>query len=249
MVIGSPQCASETANSGTIVYIDGLNFYNAVRGTSNKWVDFGEIGRRLTASGDLLKCTKYFTAQISGKATEDPQSPQRHRLLIRAAQATEDVEVIEGKFQVPDHWRSLSKGRWPNLVRPEIPEEVISENADHFATHTERPWKVRVQLPQEKFTDVAIGVHLVRDLNQGRCSKAIVVTNDADLTPAIQLSVTDGFEVGVISPDRVVSRDLAGAASWSRPMRADLPEQCQLPGTVTASNGRQIHKPEAWRKV
>lgn len=249
MAIGSSTNIPEAAEGGTIVYIDGLNFYNAVRGTSNKWVDFGQIGRRLTPSSDILGGTKYFTAQISGKAAEDPQSPQRHRLLIRAAQATENVEVIEGKFQVPDAWRSLSKYQWPGLFRPEIPEEIIANNADHFATHQERPWKVRVQLPQEKFTDVAIGVHLVRDLNQGLASKAIVVTNDADLTPAIQLSVADGFEVGVISPDRVVSRDLAGAASWSRPMRADLPEQCQLPQMVIASNGRQINKPRAWSKT
>ena len=230
-----------------VVYIDGLNFYHAVRGTPFKWVDFAALAQKLVPRNASLVGAKYFTAQISGKAAEDPATPRRHRQLIRAVAATPGVEVIEGKFQVPDGWRSLSvKSNWPDIFRPRMPAQIITANPDHFDTHRVRPWKALVQLPQEKFTDVAIGAHLLRDFYREECTKAIVVTNDADLRPAIELAVQDGHDVGVISPDKRVSRDLDRVASWARPMQADLPEQCQMPDEVRSGN-RVISRPRAWK--
>ena len=97
-----------------VVYIDGLNFHSAVRGRPGaKWVDLRELSSRLIPGQGRLDRVKYFTAQISAKAAEDPASPGRQRLFIRAAKATPDVEVYEGKFQVPEAWRSISsKGQW-----------------------------------------------------------------------------------------------------------------------------------------
>ena len=45
---------------------------------------------------------------------------------------------------------------WEDRLRPPLPTEVLDDHGDHFATHDSRPRKARVELPQEKFTDVAI---------------------------------------------------------------------------------------------
>jgi hypothetical protein len=68
------------------VYVDGLNFYAAVKGRPDaKWVDLRQLAERLVPANDRLHAVKYFTSQTSAKAPEDPASPDRQRLFIRAA--------------------------------------------------------------------------------------------------------------------------------------------------------------------
>ncbi len=100
-----------------VVYVDGLNFYAAVRGRpATKWVDFGALASRLIPRDGTVKGVKYFTAQISEKAAENPDSPRRQRVFIRAVRAS-GIEVLEGKFKVPDDWRAISSaGGWPDRL-------------------------------------------------------------------------------------------------------------------------------------
>lgn len=240
--------AQPDAESWT-VYIDGLNFYAAVRGKpATKWVDFAALAARLVPSSEVAGRVKYFTAQISEKAAENADSPRRQRVFIRAVRAS-GVEVFEGKFKVPDDWREVSsKGDWPDRIRPSPPENMLRDFHEHFASHQIRPWKAMVELPQEKFTDVAIASHLIRDFYRGGCTKAIVVTNDSDLRPAIELVVGDGHHVGVFSPMSTVSRDLARVASWTKSIRPDLVGQCQMPDEIQVpGSSRVLSRPAAWR--
>ena len=71
-------------------------------------------------SAGTVSKVKYFTSQVSEKAAEDPDAPRRQRVLIRAVRAT-GVEVLEGKFKVPDDWRAISsKGDWEDRLRPPV---------------------------------------------------------------------------------------------------------------------------------
>ena len=64
-----------------IVYVDGLNFYAAVRGRpQEKWIDFGTLADRLVPRSGRVSQVKYFTSQISEKAAEDPGAPRRQRV-------------------------------------------------------------------------------------------------------------------------------------------------------------------------
>ena len=231
------------------LYIDGLNFYSAVRDRpAAKWVDFAALASRLVPHHGTVASVKYFTAQVSDKAAEDPGSPGRQRLLIRAVRAS-GVEVVEGKFKVPEGWRSISsRGDWEDRLRPPLPASVVRHFAAHFASHQARPWKARVELPQEKFTDVAIAAHLLRDFYRGDCSHAIVVSNDSDLRPAIELAVADGHHVGVFSPMGTVSRDLDRVASWATSIRPSVIAQCQMPDDVhVPGSTRILNRPAVWR--
>lgn len=237
------------AGGNWVVYIDGLNFYAAVRARPDtKWVHFGALAARLVPRAGIVSKVKYFTSQISAKAAEDSDAPRRQRVLIRAVRAT-GVEVLEGKFKVPDDWRAISsKGNWEDRLRPPPPAALLADFGAHFATHESRPWKARVELPREKFTDVAIASHLLRDFYRDACDCAIVVSNDSDLRPAIELAVEDGHHVGVFSPMGTVSRDLARVASWAKPMRAELVAQCQMPDEVhVPGSSRTVNRPALWK--
>ena len=242
--------SSEAATGANwIVYVDGLNFYSAVRNRpETKWVDFRALADRLVPRAGSVSKVKYFTSQISDKAAEDSDAPRRQRVLIRAVRAT-GVEVLEGKFKVPDDWRAISsRGNWEDRLRPPPPAEILDDYGAHFATHELRPWEALVELPQEKFTDVAIASHLLRDFYRGDCDRALVVSNDSDLRPAIELIVEDGHHVGVFSPMETVSRDLARVASWAKPIRAELLVQCQMPDEVRVpGSSRTLSRPALWK--
>ena len=232
-----------------VVYIDGLNFYAAVRCQPEaKWVDFGALADRLIPLAGAVDRVKYFTSQISEKTAEDSDAPRRQGLLIRAVRAT-GVEVFEGKFQVRDAWRAISAKRaWEDRLRPSPPGKMLQEFGWHFATHESRPWKARVTLPREKFTDVAIASHLLRDFYRGGCDHAIVVSNDSDLRPAIELAVGDGHHVGVFSPVATVSRDLAKVSSWAKPIRPELVAQCQMPDEIQVpGSSHTLNRPFVWK--
>ena len=237
------------ADANWIVYVDGLNFYAAVRDRpETKWIDFRALADRLVPSGGSVSEVKYFTSQISAKASEDSDAPRRQRVLIRAVRAT-GVEVLEGKFKVPDGWRAISsRGNWQDRLRPPLPPGVLNAFGAHFATHLSRPWKALVELPQEKFTDVAIATHLLRDYYRGTCDRALVVSNDSDLRPAIEAAVEDRHHVGVFSPMGTVSRDLARVASWAKSIRPELFLQCQMPDEVRVPGSTQIlSRPASWK--
>ena len=104
-----------------------------------------------------------------------------------------------------------------------------------------------VRTPEEKGSDVSLGAHLVRDALTGRCDKAIVVTNDSDLTEPIRMAVEEGVPVGVANPHRgATSRRLLQVASFEVPFRHRVVADCQLPTPVVTGRGRQVHKPREW---
>ena len=233
--------------SRTTVYVDGLNlYYGALRGTNYKWLDLKAFGQKLIPANDQLVTVKYFTAQISSKASEENGAPERHRVLIRAINATDGVEVFEGKFQVEPRWRSIAPNRtWYERLRP-APTRLTAWMLGRVEARSEQPTKVLVQIPEEKSTDVALAAHLVNDFHTKVCDRAIVVTNDGDLKIAIKLVVDAGHTVDVISPATTVNRELRNVATTARPLRREILPSCQMPDQVTLPNG-YLQRPEVWQ--
>ncbi|MDE0066987.1 MAG: NYN domain-containing protein [Acidimicrobiaceae bacterium] len=232
----------------TTVYVDGLNlYYGALRHTDYKWLDLAAFGRKLISASDQLVTVKYFTAQISSSASEDAKAPGRHRVLIRAIQATPGVEVFEGKFQVPLKWRSVApRLSWQDRFRPS-PNRMTAWMLDRSEARSERPLKVRVQVPEEKFTDVAMATHLVNDFHTKACDRAILVTNDGDLKIAVKLVVEAGHTVDVISPATSVNRELQREATSARPLRREILPSCQMQDRVALAKG-YVERPKVWKK-
>ena len=78
----------------TYIYIDGFNFYyGAVKGTSNKWVDFKALFSNILDPRHKILKIKYFTAHVSGKI--DPTQPIRQQSFLRALEKyIPEIEIV-----------------------------------------------------------------------------------------------------------------------------------------------------------
>ncbi|MEM7286414.1 MAG: NYN domain-containing protein [Actinomycetota bacterium] len=229
-----------------VVYIDGLNLYgSALKGSTHKWVDLMGVAATLVPGGAELVAVKYFTADLLPYVSEDPDTPRRQRVYLKALKAT-GVDVRRGTFMQSTEFRTVSENEsWAVRVVPGL-DPALADALDAAEEGAVRPWKVRVRLPEEKFTDVALGVELVDDFHNDVCEVAVLVTNDADLRPAVAKVVEQGHEVGVFSPASTVSKHLSRAASWSRPIRDNLLATHQLPDIVRV-DGSQFERPRVWK--
>lgn len=94
---------------------------------------------------------------------------------------------------------------------------------------------------------MALATHLLLDAIDDRFEAALVLTNDSDFVEPITI-VRTRFRrrVIVISPDTVVAKMLARAASYARPLDQRLLATSQLAEVVVDHEGRAIRRPDAW---
>lgn len=211
------------------VYIDGFSFYYACFSGRTKapfkglkWVDFERLARNLFPNDDLV-AVHYFTA-IAPNPPDDPGQADRHANYLDALRAYSAVTVHVGKF--------VKSKREVALVR--CPAGMAIQQ-------TAFVW-------QEKKSDVALAATLIVDAVQRNADALVLVTNDSDFVPAVQIAkkVSECI-VGVVSPDLAVSKDLAKTADFAWQFDKGLLPVSQLPDPVVTPTGRAIHKPARWR--
>jgi len=236
--------------TGTIFYIDGLNFYyGAVKRTPNKWIDFEKVAR-LLVPGDKIERINYFNAIVKPSFPGD-RAHERQNAYLRAVEANPLIVVHRGHFRSDIKWRGLADHRHPvrDLLSPALRPHFVADRMYRSSVKKRsKPYSsARVVINEEKCSDVNLATHLVYDALKGNCSKAIVITNDGDLVEPIKIAVAEGVEVGIVNPHQCApNRKLLVAASFPVPFRREAMAKCQLPPTVVAKSGRQIHKPKEW---
>jgi len=215
----------------TVVYVDGLNlYYGVLRGTGFKWLDlYGLFQEHVLGAAMCVEKVRYYTAPLKGSASDDPASPQRQQLYLRALQAfrRNRIEIVQGSIV-----RTTPVLRLVDAV----PGSSVS--------------KARVLQLTEKETDVNLAADLISDACHGRCEQAVVCSNDRDLVGALAAVRRDhpGVVIGLVSPvreQRYVSSYLSKLAHWHKVLspvhiaRAQLPER--IPGT-------RLSCPDAWKR-
>lgn len=106
--------------------------------------------------------------------------------------------------------------------------------------------------PEEKQTDVAIGVQLLEDAYEDNCERFVIVSGDSDLLPAVYAikRVFSEKQVVVYVPSRHRTRgaatELRGAADRDKTLPQELLRHCQFPVKVADSYGGWIVKPSSW---
>ena len=208
-------------HDGTIVYIDGLNFYyGAVKGTPYKWLDLVALCRRLLPRDNIVQI-RYFTARVSARP-DDPQQPDRQDTYLRALATLPLLEIHYGHFV-------QRKVRLP-LARPA----------------PEGPRAVEVVKTEEKGSDVNLATYLLRDAFMGHCGTAVVVSNNSDLREAVRIAHTDAsINVGIINPRPARYRSQLLRGAFFKQLRPNVLAQCQLAPVLHDSRGT-IRKPAAW---
>mgnify|MGYP001571872703 CR=1 FL=1 len=216
----------------TIVYIDGFNLYYGalkVRWPNLKWLDLRALCVSLLSGRQIVRI-RYFTALVK-PPPHDPKTRERQEIYLRALRTIPQIEIHFGWFVQREGLRYQLPLAYPNN-RPNGP-----------------PQSVRVQLPEEKGSDVNLASYLLLDCFKKACDEAVVISNDADLKTPIEIATREfGNTVGVINPHPKSWRsvDLAGVASWSyQTINRTHLARSQFPLTLTDARGT-ITKPAAW---
>lgn len=230
----------------TRIYIDGYNlYYGCLKRTSLKWLDLMALfeqqilpsinwqGRPLPVALEPV-AIKFFTAPIlekAAKASDSLQCQEQYHSALRKHRPGR-VELITGYY-------ALTKAR-AKAVDSSAPAQwpCYCEDVD--------VWKL-----EEKQTDVNLAVHALKDALCNEVEQVVIVTNDTDIAPAVEMirqmtQVMIGIVVPTTAHERRPNDALAKHAHWIR-THITLRElqASQFPRVITQGKKSAI-KPLSW---
>lgn len=205
----------------SVVYIDGFNLYFGAV-RSTPWKWLDlQAYFERLRPDDDIQAIKYFTATVQN----DREANNRQQAYLMALETLPKVEIIYGKFK---------------------PKQATC-GVDRCGLQGSKKYT----MPEEKQTDVAIGVHMLDDAYQGLCERLVVVSGDSDLLPALKM-VKHRFpqkSISVYVPARNPMRGAAVEVRRTADKHLTLPnkliEQHQLPDPLIADR-LAIAKPVGW---
>lgn len=102
---------------------------------------------------------------------------------------------------------------------------------------------------EEKQTDVNIALRLFQGAVQDRYDRAVIISGDTDLLPAIRAvrATFPGKQVGVVIPIGRSSEDLKKQSDFHYKMRASHLQASRLPDSLTLSDGTILNCPPTWK--
>ena len=232
----------------TRIYIDGYNlYYGCLKRTHLKWLDQLALFEKgilpsVTAvvDGHALASEiqpvgiKFFTAPIleqAAKASDSIQCQEQYHAALSKHQPGR-VETIKGYYSLTEARAKVidpfDRKKWPRDC----------QSADI--------WKL-----EEKQTDVNLALHAVKDALVGDIEHIVIVTNDTDIAPALEMirahtKAVIGLVIPTTDHERVPNADLVKYAHWVRThiTEAEL-KAAQLP-RVIAGGRRPVSKPDSW---
>ena len=186
-----------------------------------------------TRSKFCIPAIKYFTAPILGSfaRSDDSAVCQAQYHIALRAHLGKKLEIIAGYY----HARPARAHMW-----------VAGKPAGKCPTV--EIWKL-----EEKQSDVALALHAFCDAVLDEIDQVIVMTNDSDFAPAMQMiRQHTGVVLGLIAPIREgdgrsrVNRELKKHAHWTRTHIMDAEfAASQLPPMVRVERSA-VHKPLSW---
>lgn len=175
--------------------------------------------------GYEVQSIKYFTAHV--KATKhNPSQHLRQQIYFRALRTNRKIEIHLGQFV------SLPK------FYPAHPWQYL-ENG--------RPLMHRINMTQEKGSDVNLASHLIFDALNNAADAYVVVSNDSDqVGPLAMLSQRTDAVLGLILPEDNQAKELlALQLPIVRKIRMGVLEISQFPEIMNDAVG-EFSKPKEW---
>lgn len=233
----------------TRIYIDGYNlYYGCLKGTHLKWLDLLALFEKsilpsvtATINGQPLTtdlqpaAIKFFTAPIleqAAKASDSIQCQEQYHAALNKHQPGR-IETIKGYYSLTE-----ARAKVINPLSPKLwPRDCQSTDV----------WKL-----EEKQTDVNLALHAVKDALLGDIEHVVIVTNDTDIAPALDMirAHTQAI-IGLVIPTtdhaRIPNAELKKHAHWVRThiTEAEL-NASQLPRVVAGDSRRPAVKPDSW---
>ena len=212
----------------TVVYIDGFNlYYRALKKNPDcKWLDLLALCKMVLPKDSNIKEINFYTARVSGKISKD--APRKQQIYIKALETCKIIHIHYGDFKIRNKSVKLKE---PLEFIPK-PKNMGSP-LPRFATAV---------VPEEKGSDVKLGVHLVRDGFQKKYQRAVVITNDVDLAEPLKIVKEElGLEVILLKPEKKALATLDSNASSIIYLELTDLKNCQFPEKIGT-----IEKPSEW---
>ena len=217
------------------VFVDGFNVYHFIDKTPGfnkyKWINYRRLAECFLHKDDVIVSVYYFTAFMMFAHDKN----RRHELFIRAL-GSKNIKTVKGKF----------KPVIRNFVLPDKSSTQIFKTRDGWIQG-----RIRTGYTfEEKKTDVNIAVHLLSKAIENEYDKAMIISGDTDIEPAI-IAVRDKFpdkEIIIAVPDRSIAgslRYLAGKHNCFQIGEEHL-KVSQLEDPIILPDGKTITKPLTW---
>lgn len=215
--------------ANAVALIDGFNVYHALDSRSRyggfpyhkyKWIDYWKLASCFVPTTDSIQEVLWFTAEASWKGRVADGKRDRHRRLRRANE-DQGVKVVDGFFRQIE--------RTCNLQCPRA--------------------RIKYKAYEEKRTDVAIAVTLVRLAYQAAYDKVVIISADSDLIPAIQEAKTAHETGQIINVVPIERRAEALKPYVDQQIRMTTHHlcRCQFQASITLRNGKTVTQPSGWR--
>lgn len=212
--------------SEAVIYVDGMNLYHGLKakyGRKYLWLDLYALASQLRQPDTIMK-VRYFTTIVAG----EPDAARRQETYLAALTTLRpQVDVVRGKFKVKKFRCAKCNARYQCDCNP----------AREYRTY------------EEKLTDVALGVAMVKDAAQAYGDLSVLITTDTDLMPAITAAAE-------LAPNR---RIYLACPPGRQPPQMRLPPSVTsflisrdhlsvslLPSEVTGREGRVYQRPDKW---
>ena len=217
------------------VYIDGFNVFHAIKKAFGKkyfWLNYKQLAREYLQHWEILEQVYYFSAFFYS----DAEGVKRHKEYVRALQK-KGIKIILGNYQERD--AKFDKKRNP-----------INSVSYWKDTQTEKSEIQKLPVPdilaynkfEEKRTDVNMAIQIVIDGLLDKYDKAIIITGDSDIAPAIEaVKRLKGKEFVSVVPIWWKGRTISHVC-WSKiEMKESHLSNAQFPEIMGT-----IEKPEWW---
>lgn len=161
------------------VYIDGFNVFHAIKKAFWKkyyWLNYKQLAREYVEYWEQVIEVYYFSALFYS----DPEWVLRHKEYIKALQK-KWVKIILWKYQEKEakfdkkHNKIISVGYGKKVDTKKIEIEKLPV-----------PDMLCYNKFEEKRTDVNMAIQIVIDWLKDKYDKAIIITWDSDIAPAIE---------------------------------------------------------------
>jgi len=209
--------------SNVACYVDGFNLYHAIKNNRNchklKWIDMQALAQQFVKPPDSLAVARYFTAYAEWGLAGNPNRQARLQRHRTYTRALRGVGV------------EVHLGKF--VTKDRFCPSCHETNKGH----------------EEKQTDVNIAIQLLEDAIRNVYDKAIIVSGDSDLVPAI-LAVKRLFPnkgIIVVVPIGGRAYELRQAADVMLEMKRKHLANSQLADPVILPDGTPIPCPASWK--
>lgn len=109
--------------------------------------------------------------------------------------------------------------------------------------------KQKYETFEEKLTDVNIALHMFRGAYLDEYDRAILISGDTDILPAIRMihELFPNKKVGVVVPIDGYSMELKQECDFHFQMKEGQLARCQLPEAMPDEPDGDIRRPDSWR--